>query len=95
MVNQLEKGKADADLGGGVYKIRVARLGEGKSGAYRIIVFFRSGNRTFYIYGFSKAVMDNISEKQLRNFKMAAKAVFGYSEKELDDRVKTGLYIEI
>ena len=27
--NRLEAGQADADLGGGVYKIRVARSGEG------------------------------------------------------------------
>jgi hypothetical protein len=34
LVEQLEDGKADSDLGGGVYKIRVARLGEGKSGEF-------------------------------------------------------------
>jgi hypothetical protein len=28
-VNQLEAGQPDADLGGGVYKIRIARPGEG------------------------------------------------------------------
>jgi hypothetical protein len=31
MVNQLEAGQADADLGGDVYKVRVARPGAGKS----------------------------------------------------------------
>ena len=41
-VNQLEAGQADADLGGGVYKVRLARPGEGKTGGYRVIVFFRS-----------------------------------------------------
>jgi len=29
------------DLGGGVFKIRIARPGEGKSGGYRVIVFFK------------------------------------------------------
>ena len=95
LVNQLESGLADADLGGGVYKVRTARPGEGKSGAYRVIVFFKSGNRTFYAYGFPKAGMDNINEKQLRDFKMAAKVIFGYSENELNDKVKAGLFIEI
>jgi hypothetical protein len=28
MVNQLEAGQAEADLGGGVYKVRVARSGD-------------------------------------------------------------------
>ena len=95
MVNQLEAGHAVVDLGGGVYKMRLARSGEGKSGGYRIIVFFRKGSRTFYAYGFSKAEMDNINVRQLRNFKLAAKVIFGYSEKELDERVKAGLFIEI
>jgi hypothetical protein len=31
MVNQLEAGQADADLGSGVYKVRIARPGAGKS----------------------------------------------------------------
>ena len=95
MVKQLEAGKADADLGGGVYKLRVARSGGGKSGGYRVIVFFKSEKRTFYAYGFPKANKGNINKKQLRDFKTAAKVVFGYSEKELDERVKTGLFLEI
>jgi len=95
MVKQLEAGKADADLGGGVYKLRVARSGGGKSGGYRVIVFFKSEKRTFYAYGFPKANKGNINNKQLRDFKIAAKVVFAYSEKELDERVKTGLFLEI
>ena len=95
IVDRLEAGQADANLGGGVYKVRTTRPGKGKSGGYRIIVFFRSEERTFYAYGFPKSGMDNISEKQLRNFKTAAKVIFAYSEKEINDRVKNGLFIEI
>ena len=45
--NRLETGQADANLGGGVYKVRLPRPGEGKTGGYRVIVFFRSEERTF------------------------------------------------
>ncbi|MCL1929093.1 MAG: type II toxin-antitoxin system RelE/ParE family toxin [Treponema sp.] len=38
-VNRLETGQA-AELGGDVYKVRIARSGEGRSGGYRVIVFF-------------------------------------------------------
>jgi hypothetical protein len=93
-VNQLEEGQADADLGGGVYKVRVARPGEGKSGGYRVIVFFKREERTFFVYGFAKSNMENINEKQLRNLKLAAKTVFKYSDKQLDESVKNGLFIE-
>jgi hypothetical protein len=71
-VNRLEAGQAAAN----VYKVRVARSGEGKSGAYRVIVLFRSGERVFYVYGFAKSERSNISEKELRNFKEIAKEYF-------------------
>jgi len=38
--------------------------------------------------------IDNINDKQIRNLKLAAKTIFKYSEKELDERVKNGLFIE-
>ncbi|MDR1176777.1 MAG: type II toxin-antitoxin system RelE/ParE family toxin [Treponema sp.] len=91
----LEAGRADADLGGGVYKVRMARPGEGKSGGYRVIVFFRSGERTFFVYGFEKANMANISKKQLKNFRDAAKIALSATEKQLNDALKTGKYEEI
>jgi len=90
----LEAGQADADLGGGVFKVRVARSGEGKAGSYRVIVFFKSEERTFFAYGFAKSDIGNINEKQLRNFKLAAKTIFKYSDKEIDERVRNGLFIE-
>ena len=42
VVNQLESGQADANLGSDVYKMRIARSREGKSSGYRAIVFFKS-----------------------------------------------------
>ena len=66
---RLESGQYDADLGGGVFKIRVARSGEGKSGGYRVIVFFRSEERTFFIYSFEKSDKSNINQGELRAFK--------------------------
>jgi hypothetical protein len=95
IVNQLEAGQADADLGSGVFKVRLARPGGGKSGGYRLIVFFRSGERTFYVYGFAKANMGNISNKQFRDFKATAKVALALSEKQLEEALKTGKYTEI
>jgi hypothetical protein len=95
MVNQLETGQADADLGGGVYKVRIARPGAGKAGGYRVIVFFRSGERTFYHYGFAKSARANINEKELRIHRKAAKFLLVLNEKQLDNLVKVGKYTEI
>ena len=37
-IDRAMRGLIDADLGGGLIKQRVARLGEGKSGGYRTII---------------------------------------------------------
>jgi len=76
IVGWLEADRADAKLGGGVYKARVARQGEGKSGGYRVVVFFKSGECTFYHYGFPKSKMANISRKERKAFREAAKEYF-------------------
>jgi hypothetical protein len=93
-VNRLEAGDWDADLGGYVFKQRIAREGEGKSGGYRVLVFFKSGERTFFVYGFPKSNMGNIKQSQLADFKKAAKVAMKYSDEQLNERLKTGLYIE-
>ena len=93
--NRLEAGQADADLGSGVYKVRVARSGEGKSGGYRVIVFFKSEERTFFQYGYSKAERGNVDQKELRFYKKIAKTKLAMSEKELTDAVNAGELIEI
>ena len=94
-VKQLEAGQADADLGGGVYKVRVARSGEGKSGGYRVIVFFRSEERTFFEYGFAKSDRDNINEGDLRVYKKKAKKVFSLTDEQIRDRLKNRIFIEV
>ena len=95
MVNQLEAGQADADLGGDVYKVRLARPGEGKSGGYRVIVFFRSEERTFFVYGFAKAKRANISEGELRAFKEKAKEAFSFTDEGIRDLLKKGTLKEV
>ena len=52
-VARAEKGQIDADLGGEVIKQRIARPGQGKSKGYRVVVFFRRGVRSSFVYGFS------------------------------------------
>jgi len=95
MVNQLEAGHADADLGGGVYKVRVARSGEGKSGGYRVIVFFMSGKRAFFVYGFAKSSKSNIDHEELRILKKRSKDAFSMTETQINNRIKDGTLIEV
>ena len=94
-VNRLESGQAEADLGGDVYKMRLARPGEGKSGGYRVIVFFRSEERTFFEYCFAKSDRGNISEKELRIFKKRAKIRLALTDEEIRDKKRKKDLIEI
>jgi len=94
-VDQLEAEQADANLGGDVYKVRIARPGEGKSGGHRVIVYFRNEFRTFFSYGFSKNDRGNISEKELKRFKRDAKNQFLLTDEQIEVRLRNGTFIEI
>ena len=59
-------GNADANLGGGVFKQRVARKGEGKSAGFRTILFCKAGRHIFFLYGFAKSERANVSPKELK-----------------------------
>jgi hypothetical protein len=95
VVNQLEDDQADANLGGDVYKVRIARPGEGKRGGHRVIVYFRNEFRTFFSYGFSKNDRGNISRKELKRFKEDAKEQFLLTDEQIDARLRNGIFIEI
>ena len=93
--NVLETGLAKADLGGGVYKVRISRPGEGKSSGYRVIVLFKSGLLTFFVYGFAKSSRGNISSKELAEFKETAKDWLSLSNDQLNKLIQGGKCQEI
>ncbi len=87
-IKRAERGLVDADLGGGVIKQRVARPNEGRSGGFRTIVLFRTQERAFFVFGFAKNQRENISESNLRVFKLLAKALLDSSNEEIEAAVK-------
>jgi len=95
LVDNLEAGQSDANLGGDVYKMRISRYGEGKSGGYRVIVFFKSEDKTFYVYGFAKSDRENIDQKEKSDFKELAKKYLNLSDEMIERAVKSGKFIEI
>ncbi len=88
-------GACDADLGGGVFKYRLARDGEGTSGGARAIVAMKSGERVVLMHGFEKKDMANITSKELISFKKAAKIYLGLSEREIAIALKDKALTEI
>ena len=95
VVKQLENGQYYADLGGSVYKMELARKGEGKHGGYRSIVVFKSEFRTFFMYGFPKSKRDNINDKELKVFKNKAKDNLAFTDELINLYIKNKVLIEI
>lgn len=76
-------GEFDSDLGGGVFKFRLARHGEGTSGGARAIVAMKAGRRVVLMFGFEKKDQANIKADELRAFRKAARVYLSYSEEEM------------
>ena len=88
-IERAERGLIDADLGGGVIKQRIARPNEGKSGGYRTLILFRAQERAFFVFGFAKNELDNISAADLKDFRAAAALVLNYTDEQIALAVET------
>jgi hypothetical protein len=61
-VDEMERGLIDADLGGGVFKKRIALPNRGKSGSVRTLIATNKNDRWFFVLGFEKNQRDNIAK---------------------------------
>lgn len=94
-ISQMQQGLIDADLGGNVFKQRVARPGQGKSGGYRTIIFFKEGERAFFVYGFAKSERKNVDDAEIAVFKKAAKELLSLSDDQIRQLVENGALTEV
>ena len=78
-------GQVEADLGGYLFKKRIARSGGGKSGGYRTILGFRKSNseRIFFLYGFPKNARANITARERDALSINAAALVLSSDKTI------------
>jgi hypothetical protein len=94
-VDRARSGMIDADLGGGVIKQRIARPNEGKSGGFRSIVLFCSGDKAFFVYGFPKSARGNVREDELQGFRQLADAMLSYDDAALAKALEAGALQEV
>ena len=94
-VERADKGVIDADLGGGVIKQRIARQGQGRSGGYRSLIFFRRGERAFFMTAFAKNDRENITNKELAELKKAAAIILAMTETDIEQAKANGTFTEI
>jgi hypothetical protein len=62
---EMDKGLVDANLGGNVYKKRIAKAGFGKSGSYRTIVATKKQGIWIFLFGFEKNKQASICRQDL------------------------------
>ena len=94
-VEEMSRGLIDADLGGNLFKKRVALAGRGKRGGARVIVATRFAGRLFFLFGFEKSERSNISQAELRLFQEVARDLLGLTDTALDTALRCGELTEV
>ena len=95
-IDEMEQGLKGASLGGSIYKKRMSiGGGRGNSGGARVIVAYVAHDRSFFIYGFSKNEIENITEKQEKILKGVSKQLISYSDLHIQHAIKQGALFEV
>ena len=94
-VDEMERGLIDADLGGGVFKKRVALPNRGKSGSVRTLIATNKNDRWFFVLGFEKNQRDNINAKELAFLKDFAADLLTITDEKLVNSIKSKNLLEI
>ena len=94
-IDEMEQGLVDADLGGNVYKKRVALPGRGKSGSTRTLIATNRQDRWFFMFGFEKNDKENITQAELAYLQEVAQIFLGYSSDELQLAIDKGELLEV
>ena len=94
-IDEMEQGLVDADLGGNVYKKRVALPGRGKSGSTRTLIATNRQDRWFFMFGFEKNDKENITQAELAYLQEVAQIFLGYSNDELQLAIDKGEFLEV
>ena len=94
-VHEMEAGLVDADLGGFLYKKRVARPGAGKSGGYRTLLSARIGSRYVFLHGFPKSAKANIAQDERKALQFAGKVFLELTAEDLVKALQIGVLLEV
>lgn len=94
-VREMSEGLYEANLGGNLFKKRIARPGQGKRGGFRTIVATNLKNRWFFVYGFAKNERDNIEDDEEAALKELAKSLLAMPPRALAKAVEAGEVTEV
>jgi hypothetical protein len=90
-VAEMQKGIVHANLGGNVYKQRVAVKGRGKRGGSRVIVAANLQDRWIFVHCYLKNDKENITSDEEHAFKELARVYLSFSGEALQTAVERGV----
>jgi hypothetical protein len=94
-IDDMKNNLSSTNLGGGLFKVRVASQGSGKSSAFRTIIVYRKDDRAVIVYGFMKKEQENLSADELKNFKTLSKDILSFSADDLDIAIEKNVFVKI
>jgi hypothetical protein len=94
-VTEMLKGLVDADLGGGVFKKRVALSERGKSGSVRTLLVTNRNDRWFFVLGFEKNERANISRTELAALQSLADDLLSLEKRQILAAIEDGVFVEV
>jgi hypothetical protein len=73
----------------------VNRLSSVVHSGVRTLLAYKSGDKAFFVFGFTKNARANVSIDKLRVLKHLAKELMSYSDKALTKAIRHGALIEV
>ena len=94
-VREMQSGLYEADLGRGLWKKRIARPGQGKSGGFRTLVATNKGSKWLFVFGFPKNVRSSMGKDEEESLKRLASHLLSLSAQALMTAKHAGELMEV
>lgn len=94
-IREMADGLYDADLGSGLFKKRIARPGQGKSGGFRTLVATNKASRWVFVFGFPKNERSNIDKDEEEALKKLATHLLSLTAQALNQAQGAGELMEV
>jgi hypothetical protein len=88
-------GLIDANIGKFLIKQRVARRNEGRSGGFRMIVFYQQQGRAVFLHLFAKSDKGTLTSSELASYRDFAKVLADLTAEQIGTLVEQKKWIEI
>jgi hypothetical protein len=94
-VDEILAGLYDADLGGGLFKKRIARSGQGKRSGFRTLIATNKGDSWFFVFGFPKNERSNIDKDEEEALKKLASELLSLNPEDLEKETLNNKLIQV